>query len=90
MTGPKPFVIGRTEWLKARGGRGPGLSGRSGRTARMAANVRAVPQVVFKVVKTGGCHGPNGLAAQMAYVLGKADHIIDPTKRFDVLISTQK
>jgi hypothetical protein len=85
MTGPKPFVIGRTEWLKARGGRGPGLSGRSGRTARMAANVRAVPQVVFKVVKTGGCHGPNGLAAQMAYVLGKADHIIDPTKRFDGL-----
>lgn len=51
----------------------------------MAANARGVPQIVFKVVRNGGCHGANGLAAQMDYVLGKAEHIIDPNKEIDRL-----
>lgn len=86
MTSPKPFIIGRTEWLKNNNARVNLRRGGHGtRSARMAANVRGVPQIVFKVVKNGGCHGPNGLAAQMDYVLGKADHIIDPNKQIDRL-----
>lgn len=86
-----PLIIGRYDWVKNRGGRGSNdarrlanfAAARSSRAMRAAGNVRGVPQVVFKVVARGGCKGPMGLAAQMDYVLGKADQIIDPSKRFD-------
>ena len=84
MSGAKPFVIGRTEWLKNNHARASKATpARSSRPAKLSANTRAVPQIVFKVAKNGGCHGPNGLGAQMDYVLGKADQIIDPSKTFD-------
>ena len=85
------IIIGRYDWLKNRGGRGSNdarrlanfAKSRGSKAMRAAGNVRGVPQVVFKVVTRGGCKGPMGLAAQMDYVLGKADQIIDPSKRFD-------
>lgn len=86
----KPFILGRFSLLKgnyagvSQGG-SPRPSARSARPLRLAGNVRGLPQVVFKVAKNGGCHGPSGLASQLDYVLGKADHIIDPTKRCDRL-----
>ncbi|WP_265501270.1 relaxase/mobilization nuclease domain-containing protein [Paracoccus beibuensis] len=40
---------------------------------------------MFKVVPNGGCKGSMGLAAQLGYVLGKAEHIIDPNKEYDRL-----
>lgn len=80
------FVIGRYDWAKNRGGRGePTVRPRSGRHAKAMGNVRGLPQIVFKVVPNGGCKGPKGLTAQLDYVLGKADHIIDPNKEFDRL-----
>lgn len=81
------FVIGRFDWAKNRGGGGgrDGLRLRSARTGRAMGNVRGLPQVVFKVVPNGGCKGPMGLAAQLGYVLGKAEHIIDPSKEHDRL-----
>lgn len=85
------LIIGRYDWVKNRGGRGSNdarrianfAKSRSSKAMRAAGNIRGVPQVVFKVVARGGCKGPMGLAAQMDYVLGKADQIIDPSKRFD-------
>lgn len=81
------FVIGRFDWAKNRGGGGSNqaLRLRTGRTGRAMGNVRGLPQVVFKVVPNGGCKGPLGLAAQLGYVLGKAEHIIDPGKDYDRL-----
>lgn len=81
------FVIGRFDWAKNRGGGGgnQALRLRTGRTGRAMGNVRGLPQVVFKVVPNGGCKGPLGLAAQLGYVLGKAEHIIDPGKDYDRL-----
>ena len=81
------FVIGRFDWAKNRGGGGSNqaLRLRTGRTGRAMGNVRGLPQVVFKVVPNGGCKGPMGLAAQLGYVLGKAEHIIDPSKEHDRL-----
>ena len=81
------FVIGRFDWAKNRGGGGgnQALRLRTGRTGRAMGNVRGLPQVVFKVVPNGGCKGPMGLAAQLGYVLGKAEHIIDPSKEHDRL-----
>lgn len=86
MSQPR-FVIGRFDWAKNRGGGGgrDGLRLRSARTGRAMGNVRGLPQVVFKVVPNGGCKGPMGLAAQLGYVLGKAEHIIDPSKEHDRL-----
>ena len=82
-----PFVIGRHKWLKNTGSppqeterRG---AARSGRTAQLSGNARGLPQIVFKQVRNGGCHGANGLGAQMDYVLGKAAQIIDPSKEID-------
>lgn len=86
MTAPEPFVIGRTKWMRktiARPNGHMGGGGYSSRPSRMAGNVRGVPQIVFKVARNGGCHGPRGLATQMDYVLGKAEHIIDPNKQID-------
>lgn len=40
---------------------------------------------MFKVVRNGGCVGSKGLSAQLDYVLGKAEHIIDPNKEYDRL-----
>ncbi|MTE01836.1 relaxase/mobilization nuclease domain-containing protein [Paracoccus sp. YIM 132242] len=81
------FVIGRFDWAKNRGGGGVNQAFRlrTGRTGRAIGNVRGLPQVVFKVVPNGGCKGPLGLAAQLGYVLGKAEHIIDPGKDYDRL-----
>lgn len=81
------FVIGRFDWAKNRGGGGgrDGLRLRTARTGRAMGNVRGLPQVMFKVVSKGGCKGPLGLAAQLGYVLGKAEHIIDPSKEYDRL-----
>ena len=81
------FIIGRFDWAKNRGG-GAGRDTfrvRTGRTARAIGNIRGLPQVMFKVVPNGGCKGPRGLAAQLGYVLGKAEHIIDPNKEYDRL-----
>ena len=81
------FIIGRFDWAKNRGG-GAGRDTfrvRTGRTARAIGNIRGLPQVMFKVVPNGGCKGPIGLAAQLGYVLGKAEHIIDPNKEYDRL-----
>lgn len=81
------FVIGRFDWAKNRGG-GAGRDTfrvRTGRTGRAMGNVRGLPQVMFKVVPNGGCKGSMGLAAQLGYVLGKAEHIIDPNKEYDRL-----
>ena len=81
------FVIGRFEWVKNRGG-GAGRDTfrvRTGRTGRAMGNIRGLPQVMFKVVPNGGCKGPMGLAAQLGYVLGKAEHIIDPDDEYDRL-----
>lgn len=79
----KPFVIGRTEWNKRTGGQGERLRSTARRSSTLSANVRGVPQVVFKVAAKGGCHGPVGLAGQLDYILGKADHVIDPEKQVD-------
>lgn len=80
------FVIGRFDWVKNRGGGGrDSFRVRTGRTGRAMGNVRGLPQVMFKVVPNGGCKGPMGLAAQLGYVLGKAEHIIDPNKEYDRL-----
>ncbi len=81
------FVIGRFEWVKNRSG-GAGRDTfrvRTGRTGRAMGNIRGLPQVMFKVVPNGGCKGPMGLAAQLGYVLGKAEHIIDPDDEYDRL-----
>ncbi|MGN7964131.1 relaxase/mobilization nuclease domain-containing protein [Brucella sp. 22210] len=53
------------------------------RIDRYAKNVRHVPQVMFKAVKSGFASGFIGLSAQLNYVLGKAEHIIDPTGELD-------
>lgn len=52
---------------------------------RISANVRpsGPPQAVFKIVRTGGTFTRSELKAQMNYVLGKADHIVDPNFRHD-------
>ncbi len=52
---------------------------------RISANVRpsGPPQAVFKIVRTGGTFTRSELKAQMNYVLGKADHIIDSSFRHD-------
>lgn len=55
----------------------------SSRPARAMGNVRGLPQVVFTVVRNGGCKGVMGLAAQLDYVLSKAQHVIDPNKEVD-------
>ncbi|MCR8493659.1 relaxase/mobilization nuclease domain-containing protein [Brucella anthropi] len=60
-----------------------GLSHDIGRV--YARNVRRLPQVMFKAVKTGYASGFIGLSAQMNYVLGKASKIIDPTGEVDGL-----
>ena len=81
------FVIGRFEWVKNRSG-GAGRDTfhvRTGRTGRAMGNIRGLPQVMFKVVPNGGCKGAMGLAAQLGYVLGKAEHIIDPDEDYDRL-----
>lgn len=81
------FVIGRFEWVRNRGG-GAGRDSfrvRTGRTGRAMGNIRGLPQVMFKVVPNGGCQGAMGLAAQLGYVLGKAEHIIDPDEDYDRL-----
>lgn len=81
------FVIGRFEWVRNRGG-GAGRDSfrvRTGRTGRAMGNIRGLPQVMFKVVPNGGCQGAMGLAAQLGYVLGKAEHIIDPDHDYDRL-----
>lgn len=81
------FVIGRFDWAKNRGGGGgrDTFSVRSSRAGRAMGNVRGLPQVMFKVVPNGGCKGAMGLSAQLNYVLGKAEHIIDPNKEYDRL-----
>lgn len=80
------FIIGRFDWVKNRGGGGRDtFRVRTGRTGRAMGNIRGLPQVMFKVVPNGGCKGPMGLAAQLGYVLGKAEHIIDPNKEYDRL-----
>lgn len=48
-----------------------------------AKNVRGIPQVVFKSVKSGFASGYIGLSAQMSYVLGKAERVIDPSGHLD-------
>ncbi|MCE6958039.1 relaxase/mobilization nuclease domain-containing protein [Cereibacter sphaeroides] len=87
---PGPLVIGRYNWAKWRGGGSVrrdlhrlAVATRSTRAMRAAGNVRGLPQVVFKVAANGGCLGVKGLAAQLDYVLGKADHVIDPLKQHD-------
>lgn len=81
------FIIGRFDWAKNRGGGGgrDTFHLRGGRTGRAMGNVRGLPQVMFKVVRNGGCVGSKGLSAQLDYVLGKAEHIIDPNKEYDRL-----
>jgi len=81
------FIIGRFDWAKNRGGGGgrETFRLRGGRTGRAMGNVRGLPQVMFKVVRNGGCVGSLGLTAQLDYVLGKAEHIIDPNKEYDRL-----
>lgn len=84
---PDPFVIGRHKWLKNTGTpqqeTGRRGAARSSRAAQLSGNARGLPQIVFKQVRNGGCHGANGLGAQMDYVLGKAARIIDPNKEID-------
>lgn len=84
---PDPFVIGRHKWLKNTGSpqqeTGRRGAARSSRAAQLSGNARGLPQIVFKQVRNGGCHGANGLGAQMDYVLGKAARIIDPNKEID-------
>lgn len=46
---------------------------------RYACNVQRLPQVMFKLVKSGYCSGFIGLSAQLHYVLGKAERVIDPS-----------
>ncbi|MCY1741013.1 relaxase/mobilization nuclease domain-containing protein [Ensifer sp. SL37] len=91
MSAPEPFVIGRFKWAKTRGRPDKGGSNlarqfaRASRVMRAAGNLRALPQVMFKVARNGGCKGVLGLTAQLDYVLGKAEHIIDPNKQLDRL-----
>lgn len=51
--------------------------------SRYTRNVQRLPQVMFKAVKSGYCSGFIGLSAQLNYVLGKADRVIDPSGEFD-------
>lgn len=53
------------------------------RIDRYAKNVRRVPQVMFKAVKSGFASGFIGLSAQLNCVLGRAEHIIDPSGELD-------
>ena len=51
---------------------------------RLAGNARPrTPQAVFKIIRSGACFNRADLKAQMNYVLGKADHIVDPNIRHD-------
>lgn len=51
--------------------------------SRYARNVQRLPQVIFRTVKSGYCSGFIGLSAQLNYVLGKAERVIDPSGEFD-------
>ncbi|KAB2697580.1 relaxase/mobilization nuclease domain-containing protein [Ochrobactrum sp. Kaboul] len=75
--------INRYEYFKTVGGaiHGPGRVKHN--LFHYAGNVRSLPQVMFKAVKSGYASGFIGLSAQMNYVLGKATRIIDPSGEVD-------
>lgn len=68
-----------------RSGRRANLNGGMATASRLLGNVRKAntPQAVFKIIRTGGCYNRADLKAQMNYVLGKSDHVIDPSSRHD-------
>lgn len=68
-----------------RSGRQRRLDGAVASARRLLGNVRGAytPQAVFKIIRSGGCYNKADLNKQMNYVLGKADHVIDPRYRHD-------
>ena len=68
-----------------RSGRRVKSGGGGGSVTRLLSNVRKAntPQAVFKIIRSGGCYNRADIKAQMNYVLGKSDHVIDPSYRHD-------
>ncbi|MCR5943925.1 hypothetical protein FG152_24440 [Ochrobactrum sp. XJ1] len=75
----------RYEFYKNVGGLSHDIGRVRNNVGQYARNVRRLPQVMFKAVKTGYASGFIGLSAQMNYVLGKASKIIDPSGEVDGL-----
>lgn len=83
MSFASAYGTNRYEIFKNVGGLSHDIGRVKGSVGRYAKNVRRVPQVMFKTVKTGFASGFIGLSAQMGYVLGKAERIIDPSGEVD-------
>lgn len=79
------YGTNRYEFFKNIGGLSHDIGRVRSDISRYAQNVRRVPQVMFKAVKSGYASGFIGLSAQMNYVLGKAASIIDPSGEVDGL-----
>lgn len=79
------IVTNFTDDHHVRAGRRANLGGGVSAARRLLDNVRKAntPQAVFKIIRSGGCYNKADLKAQMNYVLGKSDHIIDPSYRHD-------
>lgn len=89
MCSASVFGTNRYEYFKNVGGisHAPRFSRSNNSTissvSRYVRNVQRLPQVMFKAVKSGYCSGFVGLSAQLNYVLGKAERVIDPSGEFD-------
>ncbi|GLU27319.1 relaxase/mobilization nuclease domain-containing protein [Brucella sp. NBRC 12950] len=89
MCSASVFVTNRYEYFKNVGGlsHAPCFSRVGFKAAsdmsRYARNVQRLPQVMFRTVRSGYCSGYIGLSAQLNYVLGKAQRVIDPSGEFD-------
>jgi Relaxase/Mobilisation nuclease domain len=77
------YGFNRYEFFKNVGGLSHDIGRVRNDVGQYARNVRRLPQVMLKAVKTGYASGFIGLSAQMSYVLGKASKIIDPSGRVD-------
>jgi len=82
MSSISAYGTNRFEIFKTIGGLNYGLEHTSN-VFRYVKNVRCIPQAVFKTVKNGCASGYIGLLAQMDYLLGKAERIIDPRGEID-------
>ncbi|WP_161492452.1 relaxase/mobilization nuclease domain-containing protein [Brucella pituitosa] len=71
--------VNRYEYFKNVGGLNLAPSFSRASLPRYTRNLQRLPQVVFRSVKNGYCSGVIGLSAQLNYVLGKAERIIDPS-----------
>lgn len=71
--------VNRYEYFKNVGGLNLAPSFGRASLPRYTRNLQRLPQVVFRSVKSGYCSGVIGLSAQLNYVLGKAQRIIDPS-----------